>query len=185
VVILTDLRQGIFTRIKCQELWKTEFKCIWLRCMWTSDFNCIWELLRVPSWAVNQMTGVSNSYILIDWCGFWKGRQLSNSKDALNVFVHSRGAVGICCYFSHTSHCVMILNVDILYTCVKSVEVIQYGCRESNCTSVNLPAWAVWCELDSVVHLVVCGFSFHISSSPSTATGTLRLQDLLPDIWKS
>ena len=33
VVILTDLRQGIVTRIKCQELWKTEFKCIWLRCM--------------------------------------------------------------------------------------------------------------------------------------------------------
>ena len=31
VVILTDLSQGIFT--KCQELWKTEFKCIWLKSM--------------------------------------------------------------------------------------------------------------------------------------------------------
>ena len=27
-MILTDLRQGIFTRIKCQELWKTVLKCI-------------------------------------------------------------------------------------------------------------------------------------------------------------
>ena len=33
VVILTDLRQGIFMRIKCPKLWKTEFKCIWQRCM--------------------------------------------------------------------------------------------------------------------------------------------------------
>ena len=32
VLILTDLRNEIFTRIKCQELWKTEFKCILLRC---------------------------------------------------------------------------------------------------------------------------------------------------------
>ena len=31
VVSLTDLRQDIFTRIKCQELWKIEFKCT--RCM--------------------------------------------------------------------------------------------------------------------------------------------------------
>ena len=31
MVILTHLRQGIFTRIKYQELWKTELKYIWLQ----------------------------------------------------------------------------------------------------------------------------------------------------------
>jgi hypothetical protein len=33
VLILTDRRQGIFNRIKYQELWQTELKCVWLRCM--------------------------------------------------------------------------------------------------------------------------------------------------------
>jgi hypothetical protein len=33
ILILTDLRQIIFTQNKCQELRKTELKCIWLRCM--------------------------------------------------------------------------------------------------------------------------------------------------------
>ena len=29
-MIPTDVRQKIFTKIKCQKLWKAEFKCIWL-----------------------------------------------------------------------------------------------------------------------------------------------------------
>ena len=79
VVILTDLKQGIFNRIKCQELWKTEFTCIWLKCMWTSDFNCIPQ----------KYMGYWKWCIQLHW---WKQQYIHNIKaDPPSTFVYIKG----------------------------------------------------------------------------------------------
>lgn len=39
-------------------------------------------------------------------------------------------------------------------------------------SALNLNVWALWRSI--VVHLVACGFSFHISLFPTIATGTSR-----------
>lgn len=38
--------------------------------------------------------------------------------------------------------------------------------------ALNLDVWALQCSI--VVHLVACGFSFHISLFPTIATGTTQ-----------
>lgn len=48
------------------------------------------------------------------------------------------------------------------------------GCQDLCFIHVRRPGFALcWmCERSIVVHLVVCGFSFHISLFPTVATGT-------------
>lgn len=60
------------------------------------------------------------------------------------------------------------------------MEVIPYGQQgfvyklgvERHGFALNLDVWALWRSI--VVHLVACGFSFHISLFPTIATGTTQ-----------
>ena len=71
--MLPDLRQGIFSRIKCQELWKTELKCIGLRCMLTCDFNCVCVQLKSEVY-------IHLSQIHVNSQAIWRHSQLSVCK---------------------------------------------------------------------------------------------------------
>ena len=160
MVILTDLRQGIFTRIKSQELWKTEFKCIWLRCMLTSVFNCKWlEPWSISKYPWERKAPYLSTNIAVNNVLNENLRSRGNNRWALILFVAYLYSAGsdwwvsssiLYCNFS-SLHIILHVDMDLasLVFPFHPQVCIQYTCAPT-CFSV-LSWWGCVCVVSRPV----------------------------------